>query len=122
MRLVPGIFVGIVGKGDLPFQWSCQLQEQNKFGIAAGHLCHKVQIAYLKVNPKQRKAELKDREKERDEKEETGGFCRTDGFQEERNLGLTLQLEKSFPKKRDCIVGRGIGARGSPRKDFLAPK
>lgn len=80
MRLVPGIFVGIVGKGDLPFHWSCQLQEQSEFGVAAGHLCHKMQRACLKVNPKQRKAELKDREKERDEKEETGGFCRPDGF------------------------------------------
>lgn len=44
------------------------------------------------------------------------------GSKRRGNLGLTLQLEKCFPKKRDYIVGRGIGARGSPRKDFLAPK
>lgn len=63
-------FVGIVGKEDLPVHWGCQLQGKRKLGVAAGHLCHHVYKGCLKVNLKQRKAELKPGERERYEKEE----------------------------------------------------
>lgn len=29
MRLIPGTFVGIVGKKDFPFCWGCRLQEHS---------------------------------------------------------------------------------------------